>query len=150
MAYRNRWNSTDQVPQRLIDNGELSRFGSLNPTDGGSTRRLSLSGKWFDNDPKGQTQAGAYLIDYRFDLFSDFTYFLNNPIRGDQFEQTDRRRVFGAHALHSRPNQLAGLDGILSFGAQWRADRIAEVGLYNTEARQRWATVRNDLSLIHI
>ena len=144
MAYRNRWNSTDQVPQRLIDNGELSRFGSLNPTDGGSTRRLSLSGKWFDNDPKGQTQAGAYLIDYRFDLFSDFTYFLNNPIRGDQFEQTDRRRVFGAHALHSRPNQLAGLDGILSFGAQWRADRIAEVGLYNTEARQRWATVRND------
>ena len=144
MAYRSRWNATDQVPERLIDSGELPRFGSLNPTDGGSTRRLSLSGKWFDNDPKGQTQISAYFIDYRFDLFSDFTYFLNNPVNGDQFEQTDRRRVFGAQASHSLPNKIAGLDGVLSFGAQWRGDRIAEVGLYNTEARSRLATVRND------
>lgn len=144
MAYRNHWNSTDQVPQRLIDSGELPRFGSLNPTDGGSTRRLSLSGKWFDNGPEGSTQISAYAIDYRFDLFSDFTYFLNNPTYGDQFEQTDRRRVFGAQASRSLSNQIAGLDGILSVGAQWRGDRIGEVGLYQTAARNRLSTVRND------
>ena len=92
--------STDQVPERLIDSGELPRFGSLNPTDGGSTRRLSLSGKWFNNGPQGRTQISAYAIDYRFALFSDFTYFLNNPVQGDQFEQTDRRRVFGLQATH--------------------------------------------------
>ncbi len=144
MAYQSRWNSTDQIPQRLVDSGELSRFGSLNTTDGGNTRRLSLSGKWFDNRPQGNTQISAYAIDYRFDLFSDFTYFLNRPDTGDQFEQTDRRRVFGAQASHSMPNRLGSLDGILSFGAQWRGDRIGEVGLYDTIARQRTATVRND------
>lgn len=144
MAYRNRWNATDQIPERLIDSGELPRFGSLSPTDGGSTRRLSLSGKWFDKGPEGQTQISAYAIDYRFDLFSDFTYFLRDPVNGDQFEQSDRRRVFGAQASHSLPNRIAGLDGVLSIGAQWRGDRIAEVGLYNTAARQRLSTVRND------
>lgn len=144
MAYKSRWTSTDQVPERLVDSGALSRWGSLNPTDGGETRRLSLSGKWFDKSAGGETQISAYAIDYRFDLFSDFTYFLNNPVNGDQFEQTDHRRIFGAQASRAMPNKIAGLDGLLSFGAQWRGDRIGEVGLYQTEARERLATVRDD------
>ena len=144
MAYRSRWTSTDQVPQRLIDSGEIGRYGSLNNTDGGNTRRLSLSGKWFDKGPRGDTQLGVYAIDYRFDLFSDFTYFLNNPVNGDQFEQVDRRQVYGANASHSMANHVAGLDGLLSVGAQWRGDRIGQVALYNTEARQRLSTVRDD------
>jgi outer membrane receptor protein involved in Fe transport len=144
MAYKSSWTSTDQVPERLLGSGELPRFGSLNPTDGGKTQRISLSGKWFDKGPGGDTEFSAYAIDYRFDLFSDFTYFLNNPVEGDQFEQTDRRRVFGAQGSHSVGNKVAGLDGLLSFGAQWRGDRIGEVGLYDTQARQRLATVRND------
>jgi len=144
MAYKSRWTSTDQVPERLIDSGELSRFGSLNPSDGGKTQRISLSAKWFDKGPGGDTQISAYAIDYRFDLFSDFTYFLNNLVGGDQFEQTDRRRIFGAQASHGMANRIGGLYGLLSFGAQWRGDRISEVGLYDTEARQRTATVRND------
>ena len=137
MAYKSRWNATDQVPERLIASGELPRFGSLNATDGGESQRYSLSGKWFDRSESGQTQVNVYAMAYRFDLFSDFTYFLNNPVNGDQFEQTDRRNVFGAEASHQMPNKLGALDGVLSFGAQWRGDRIGEVGLYNTEARQR-------------
>ncbi|WP_042577865.1 TonB-dependent receptor domain-containing protein [Variovorax paradoxus] len=144
MAYKSRWTSTDQVPQRLIDTGQLTRFGSLNPTDGGSTQRVSLSGKWFDKGAEGETMISAYAIDYRFDLFSDFTYFLNNPVNGDQFEQTDRRRIFGAQASRTMPTKFGGMDGILSFGASWRGDRISEVGLYSTQARDRLATVRND------
>ncbi|MBB3182058.1 TonB-dependent receptor plug domain-containing protein [Variovorax sp. Sphag1AA] len=144
MAYKSDWTATDQVPQRLIDSGELNRYGSLNPTDGGDTRRLSLSGQWFDNSPDGQTQVNAYAIDYRFELFSDFTYFLNNPERGDQFEQSDQRQVYGSQASHSMPNKLGALDGILSFGGQWRGDRIGSVGLYNTQFRERYQTVRDD------
>ncbi|RYF35537.1 MAG: TonB-dependent receptor, partial [Comamonadaceae bacterium] len=144
MAYKSRWTSTDQVPQRLIDSGELPRFGSLNPTDGGETQRVSLSGKWFNKTAAGETNVSAYAIAYRFSLFSDFTYFLNNPVNGDQFEQTDRRNIFGAQASHVMPSKIGSLDGVLSFGASWRGDRIGEVGLYNTEARQRLSTVRND------
>ncbi|ADU38770.1 TonB-dependent receptor [Variovorax paradoxus] len=144
MAYKSRWTSTDQVPERLIDSGQLSRFGSLNPTDGGTTERVSLSGKWFDKGPEGETTISAYAIAYRFGLFSDFTYFLNNPVNGDQFEQTDRRRIFGAQAARTMPTKFGGLDGVLSFGASWRGDRISEVGLYDTQARERLSTVRND------
>ncbi|MBU2408596.1 MAG: TonB-dependent receptor plug domain-containing protein, partial [Gammaproteobacteria bacterium] len=144
MAYSSHWTSTDQIPERLVDSGQLSRFGSLNPTDGGRTRRLSLSGKWFDKSAQGDTQISAYAIDYRFDLFSDFTYFLNNPVDGDQFEQTDRRRVFGTQASRTMPTRIGGFDGLLSFGAQWRGDRIGEVGLYQTAARERLSTVRDD------
>jgi len=144
MAYKSDWTATDQVPQRLIDSGELGRYGSLNPTDGGNTRRLSLSGQWFDNSPDSQTQLNAYAIDYRFDLFSDFTYFLNNPELGDQLEQADQRRVFGAQASHSMPNKVGSLDGIAGFGAQWRGDRIGTVGLYNTQYRERFQTIRDD------
>ncbi|RZL61359.1 MAG: TonB-dependent receptor [Variovorax sp.] len=144
MAYRSRWTSTDQVPERLIDSGQLPRFGSLNPSDGGKTQRLSLSGKWFDKGPDGETTLSAYAIDYKFGLFSDFTYFLNNPVDGDQFEQTDRRRVFGAQAARTMPTKFGGLDGVLSFGAQWRGDRIGEVGLNNTQNRERLSTVRSD------
>jgi len=144
MAYKSRWTSTDQVPERLIDSGQLPRFGSLNPTDGGTTERVSLSGKWFDKGPEGETTISAYAIAYRFNLFSDFTYFLNNPVNGDQFEQTDRRRIFGAQAARTMPTKFGGLDGVLSFGASWRGDRISEVGLYDTQARERLSTVRND------
>ncbi|WPG35791.1 TonB-dependent receptor domain-containing protein [Variovorax sp. EBFNA2] len=145
MAYKSRWTSTDQVPQRLVDSGQLSRFGSLNATDGGNTQRVSLSGKWFGKGAAGDTTTvSAYAIDYRFDLFSDFTYFLNDPVNGDQFEQTDRRRIFGAQAARTMPTRFGGLDGILSFGASWRGDRISEVGLYATQARERLSTVRND------
>ncbi len=144
MAYQSQWNSTDQIPQRLINDGSLSRFGTLDPSDGGNTQRLSLSGKWFDNGPNTQTQLSAYAIDYRFDLFSNFTYALDNPVHGDQFQQTDHRHVFGAQASHSIGNQLFGLDGIASLGAQWRGDRIGELGLYKTQAREMLSTVRND------
>lgn len=144
MAYRSSWTSTDQVPERSIDSGELSRFGSLNPSDGGETRRLSLSAKWFDKGPQGDTQVSVYAINYRFDLFSDFTYFLNNPVEGDQFEQVDRRNVFGAQASRAVANKIAGLDGLLTFGGQWRGDRIGQVGLYNTQERERLSTVRDD------
>ncbi len=144
MAYKSRWTSTDQVPERAVDSGRIGRFGSMNPTDGGKTQRLSLSGRWFDKGPGGDTQIGAYAIDYRFDLFSDFTYFLGNPAGGDQFEQTDRRRIYGVHGAHTAGNTVAGFDGALSFGAQWRGDRIGQVGLYDTEARRRTGTVRDD------
>ena len=144
MAYESRWNATDQIPQRSIDDGTLSRFGAVDPTDGGQTRRLSLSGQWFNTSALGQTQLSAYAIDTALNLWSNFTYNLSRPVLGDQLEQTDRRRVYGAQASHKLSNTLAGLDGVLSLGAQWRGDRIDEVGLYLTQARVRDTTVRKD------
>ena len=79
MAYSNGWNSTDQVAQRAIDQGIISRFGTLDPTDGGTSSRFSLSGDWAQSGAYGQSKFSAYVVRSDLQLFNNFTYFLDNP-----------------------------------------------------------------------
>jgi hypothetical protein len=144
MAYTNRWNSTDQVPQRAIDQGVIGRFGNIDPTLGGKTWRHSLSGQWLDRGQHGYTKASAYAVDYGLNLFSNFTYFLDDPDNGDQFEQADRRRIFGGTVEHVRYGKWGSTDTAHAFGAEARHDRIGTVGLYHTAARERIGTTRED------
>ena len=96
MFYRGDWNSTDQVPRRAIASGAMPRFGHVDSTNGGSTHRYSLSAdaQWAGVNSVTRTQ--AYFVHYALNLFSNFTYFLDDPVHGDQFEQEDRRTVAGA------------------------------------------------------
>ncbi len=144
MAYQSAWTATDQVPRRAVEAGLIDRFGSLDPTSGGKTRRASLSAEWASTDAAGQSRASAYFIDYRLDLFSNFTYALDNPVRGDQFEQADRRQTLGAAGSRTWFAGWAGRPVELTLGSQFRHDHIGQVGLFLTEARQRYGTVRDD------
>lgn len=144
MSYSNRWNATDQIPQRAVDAGTLGRFGTIDPTDGGRSSRNSLSASWARTEGSNSTRASAYVIRSRLDLFSNFTYFLNRPATGDQFEQVDRRIVSGGDVAHTWQTRLAGLDTENTVGMRLRNDNIGEVGLFNTVGRQRIATVRSD------
>jgi len=143
MAYDGDWTSTDQVARRAVDQGLVGRFGSLDPSTGGSTRRLSLSGQWARQDGEVQTRANAYLVDYRLKLFSNFTY-ATDAVHGDQFEQADRRRYGGFGWSRSQPVRWLGQEGDFTWGLQGRLDAIGNVGLYKTQARQRRDTVRSD------
>lgn len=148
MAYDAKWNSTDQIPQRLIDagiyNGQpFGRFDSLDPTDGGSTQRTSLSGEWHRSTDTGATKVAAYAIDYRLKLFSNFTYALERPATGDQFSQQDKRTIYGFTASHAIDDPLGSLPARSEFGVQLRHDRI-RVGLFDTQARQIVGTTRDD------
>ena len=143
MAYRNGWTSTDQVAQRAIDTGLIDRFGTLNPTDGGNAERYSLSTRWRDTDAAGSTKIDAYAIRSSLQLFNDFTYFLDDPINGDQFSQTDRRTVLGVNASHTFKQRFGSLPMETTFGVQTRYDDI-NVGLFNTVDRQITGVVRED------
>ncbi len=74
-AYNGAFNSSDQIPERLVDAGEISRDGYIDPTDGGNTYRYAFSGQWTHQDPNGQTRLSAYAVASYLDLFSNFTYF---------------------------------------------------------------------------
>jgi hypothetical protein len=148
MAYEARWTATDQIPQRLIDAGSFDgrpfgRFDSLDPTDGGSSRRTSVSGEWHRKTDTGRTQVSAYAIDYGLDLFSNFTYALERPAQGDQFSQRDRRTVFGLAAEQGFDHVVGGRPARTDVGLQIRHDRI-RVGLFDSVARQITATTRDD------
>lgn len=144
MAYRAEWNATDQAPQRAINSGLLERYGALDASDGGQTRRYSLSGSWRHSEGVVTTQANAYFIDSALNLYSNFTYFLDDPVHGDQFEQADRRRTGGGEISRAWLGKLAGMDAEHLAGLQLRHDHIMNVGLYATQARQRLATTRAD------
>ena len=148
MAYDAQWDSTDQIPQRLIDAGTFNgrpfgRFDSLDPSDGGDTRRTSLSGEWHRRSDAGTTQVAAYAIDYRLKLFSNFTYALERPDSGDQFSQQDKRTIYGLSASHAFDHTLGRLPARSEIGAQLRHDRI-RVGLFDTQQRQIIGTTRDD------
>lgn len=144
MAFESHWSATDQVPRRAVEQGLIGRFGSLDPASGGRTRRASLSGEWAASDASGRSRASAYFIDYGLDLFSNFTYAMDDPVRGDQFEQVDRRQVVGGGASRTWFADWAGRPVELTLGSQLRHDHIGQVGLFLAEARQRHTQVRSD------
>ncbi len=148
MGYDAQWNSTDQVPERLIDAGTYNgkpfgRFDAVDPSDGGETRRTSLSGEWHRATGTQTTQVAAYAMNYRLKLFSNFTYALERPDDGDQFSQQDKRSVYGLNASHAVEHRLGDLPARSEVGFQLRHDRI-RVGLFDTVERHITATTRDD------
>lgn len=144
MAYSGRWNATDQVPERAISRGLIDRFGSIDPTSAGRTHRHTLAGEWRRSTRAGLTTVKAYAIDYGLDLFSNFTYFLDDADHGDQFEQQDERDVLGGSLTQRFLGRWLGKDTESVAGIEGRFDRVPTLGLYHTEARQRLETIRRD------
>ena len=149
MGYSAGWNSTDQIPQRAVDQGLISRFGAIDPSDGGYTARYSLSYEFERKLDDGAFKLNAYAIQSRLDLFSNFTFFQEHPIdldptqiNGDQFEQAEHRRVFGVATSRSWNMSLGGHPSTSTVGLQLRHDRLDPVGLYSSVARQRVATTQ--------
>ncbi|MBO6506437.1 MAG: TonB-dependent receptor [Kordiimonadaceae bacterium] len=161
-GYEANWRATDQIPLRLVEAGELDLFGSIDPDLGGSTERYSASAEisgW-------GARVSGYFVDYDFQLFSNFTYFLNEPFfffsqlppekrslnavtaahaqpqRGDEIEQVDRRQVYGGDLSYVF---ALGQQVDLELGAAYRHDDISEVGLHGTASRVRHTLVRDDV-----
>lgn len=140
MAYDNQWNSADQIPARVVQQGVISELGVVDDSLGGKSSRYSVNVDW----EQGAWNASAYLIDYDLNLWSNFTYFLDDETNGDQFEQVDKRRVYGGQLNYLQETQWAGHSVSNRFGADLRIDDIDEVGLYQTQKRQRLGVKRSD------
>jgi hypothetical protein len=144
MGYRGTWDSTDQVPRRAIDDGRIGRYGTIDATDGGDSYRYSGSVEWQRTRNNASTKVSAFGLAYDLNLFSNFTYFLDDPVNGDQFRQADHRFVSGAKVTHRRLGQWGSRPVQNVVGVQLRHDAIGNVGLYHTVARQPLETIRED------
>jgi outer membrane receptor protein involved in Fe transport len=143
MAYSNTWNSTDQVPLRAITSGLIGLYGELDPTDGGDTSRFSLSARLAQSDDNGLWKANAYLVKYELDLFNDYTWYLTDPVNGDQFHQHDDRVYGGAGASRTIQGSLFNLPTETVLGFQSRYDDI-NVALSDTVQRQFVSAILGD------
>ncbi len=133
-GYHGTWHSSDQIAENAVP--LVGFFGTLNPTDGGHSQRYSLQAEWHRQNENSETKITAYGFYYDLDLFSDFTYYLTDPARGDQFEQQDRRWVAGLDAHHTIFGEWFGRKVANTFGLQVRNDWIHN-GLYQSENRVR-------------
>jgi hypothetical protein len=133
-AYHGKWNSSDQIPLNAMP--LVGFFGALNPTDGAHSQRYSLQGEWHRQSINSESKVVAYMFYYDLNLFSDFTYYLVDYKKGDQFEQQDRRWAAGLVAHHTIFSRWFGHKVENTFGLQVRNDWINN-GLYRTENRVR-------------
>ncbi|MCW1923662.1 TonB-dependent receptor plug domain-containing protein [Luteolibacter arcticus] len=145
LGYQAEWTSSDQIPERAILSGQIDRYGFLDPTNGGESQRYSLSMNWGRLCDDVRWRANAYAGYYDLDLYSNFTYFLDDPVNGDQFRQSDQRVFFGGEISATLENRsLFGAETDYTIGFQSRNDVIWDLELARTKARADVNPIRND------
>jgi outer membrane cobalamin receptor len=95
-VFKSKWDASGQIPERAVANGLITRFGSIDPTEGGNTERYNANlqvSHQFNNGFILENQ--AFLNRYKFSLYSNFTFFLNDDVNGDQINQSEARNIFG-------------------------------------------------------
>lgn len=135
--FSSKWDASGQIPQRLIDNGTITRFGSVDDTEGGITSRtnfnVSLSKPIDENT---FLKANAFYSNYQFELYSNFTFFLEDPVNGDQIKQKENRNIYGMNAELNKKMKLNDVDVLLQFGGGFRADATKDTELSHTLNRR--------------
>lgn len=129
------WNASGQVPQRAIEAGIIDRYGSIDPTEGGQTQRTNVNAIFtstINNNAVLKNQ--FYYVNYYFNLYSNFTFFLNDPVRGDQINQTDRRHIFGYSGTYLKDFLFLKKTLHVAAGIGTRNDLI-NIALKNSEKR---------------
>lgn len=131
--FTSRWDASGQIPQREVDNGNITRFGAVDDTEGGETERTNFNvtfDKYIDDNTKLSTN--AFYSHYAFELYSNFTFFLEDPINGDQIKQKENRNIFGANTTVSHTTFLGDTELILTSGLGIRHDISNDVELSRT------------------
>ena len=140
-AYDSEWTSTNQVPQRAVNNGLIDRFGFIDPDLGGESYRYSITGNF---ELAESWDLNLYASSYYMSLINNPTYLLNDPINGDEFEQEDERRLFGGTLRNEAEIELFGVPVRRTVGSDIRYDNVDELNLFNTLSRRRISTIRED------
>lgn len=140
------WNASGEIPLRAVTDGTLDRFGAVDPSEGGNTLRSNGKLNYhYDTKTDGQFFADAYAQYYKFDLFSNFTFFLNDPVSGDGIQQSDRRVIYGGDMGYKQRGEVFGIPSIGTVGFQARVDDIhARLGT-QTKRVPTGTTTDNDI-----
>lgn len=137
------WNASGQVPQRAITEGLIDRFGAIDDQEGGNTSRTNVNAVLttrLGNEAVMKNQ--LYYVKYDFNLFSDFTFFLEDPVHGDMINQRDDRRIAGYNGTYTNHELIGDLPLRWTAGLGARADRSA-IQLLHAEQRVVRDTVRS-------
>ncbi|WP_145748613.1 TonB-dependent receptor [Nitrospirillum amazonense] len=146
MGMSDHFHATNQIPERAVEEGLIGLYDAIDPTDGGSSSRWSVSGRYADTDGDRQIKASAYVIGYDMTLFNDFDYSIDFPSPiNDQFEQKDHRHIYGGEVSYTRYSNLFGLAGQNTVGFQTRVDDINLILAPTTQRVERFLVRADDV-----
>ncbi len=135
--FRSRWDASGQIPVRAVESGRISRFGAIDDTEGGQTSRTNIALEASRIlDENSYLKANTYFSLYDFELFSNFTFFLEDPVNGDQIRQFEDRQLFGFESSYNRTASLGTGSALFRAGAGLRADLSNDNSLARTRARR--------------
>ena len=135
--FKSQWDASGQIPQRAVDSGFISRFGAIDDTEGGNTTRTNFK---FGHDKyitqNSSIKSFIYASQYEFELFSNFTFFLEDPINGDQIRQKEERVIFGMNSEYNSTFSINDISGNFQMGISLRNDQTKDTELSHTLNRQ--------------
>ncbi|WP_264534813.1 TonB-dependent receptor [Flavobacterium sp. N1736] len=129
-TFNSSWNASGQIPERAVNEGIIDRWRSIDPTEGGSTSRTNIQMNFKHIiSPSEHIEAMGWYSKYNFNLYSDFTFFLNDPIHGDEIQQKDGRNIYGSEFKHIKNFILSNSSIELISGIGFRNDDIGTLQL---------------------
>ncbi|PHI20711.1 TonB-dependent receptor [Lewinellaceae bacterium SD302] len=135
--FTSQWDASGQIPVREVEAGRISRFGAIDDTEGGQTSRTNVNVTVTNViDDNTYVRTNAYWSHYDFELFSNFTFFLEDPVNGDQIRQFENRNIYGLNSTWNRSSTLGGKRINYRGGIGFRADRIEDNELSRTANRK--------------
>ncbi|MEZ4773062.1 MAG: TonB-dependent receptor [Bacteroidia bacterium] len=135
--FRSRWDASGQVPTRAVESGAITRWGAIDNTEGGETSRSHINVQFVSETPSGaHFRQQLYWIKYDFELYSNFTFFLEDSVHGDQIRQKENREILGYQTTYDQVMTLGNLPFRIESGAGVRADKIRNNELSHTLNRR--------------
>lgn len=135
-GFTSKWNASGQIPDRAVENGTISFYGSIDPNEGGTTSRYNVNLELHTNLPNGATLYNQLFYNkYDFELYSNFTFFMNDPINGDQIRQRDNRNILGYNSVFLANYFIGKFKAETKAGIQVRYDYINNLELTRTKNR---------------
>jgi len=144
-TFTSKWNASGQIPDRAVADGSIGFYGAINPNEGGETSRSNAYIKYDQGFGNGKVlEHQLYYSRYEFELYSDFTFFLENPVNGDMIRQYENRNIYGYKNTYSSPFYFGNKKAMFKAGVQLQADDINDSEL--SRVLQRSKTVTDSLA----
>ncbi len=135
-SFRSNWDASGQIPERAVANGSIGFFGAIDPNEGGTTSRNNLNITLLSQTPTGNVWKNqAFYSHYTFDLYSNFTFFLEDPINGDQIKQAEKRHLWGYNSDYTVNHLVGNKEAHLTAGLNYRHDITTDTELSHTKNR---------------
>lgn len=136
MGFSSRWTASGQIPERKIADGSIGFYGAVDNTEGGETSRFNANIEWAHYFVDGgYFKSQVYASRYNFELYSNFTFFKDDPINGDQIRQKENRLLSGLNSYYSKKITAGRIDAEFNAGFQLRYDDIDNLELSGTKNR---------------